>query len=59
MILNYKLLGNKKKGLYRSSAVLLFVWRVVLNVAMDSDSCCTLCMSAYFGWSTMKIFQHS
>lgn len=37
MMLNYKLLCNKKQGFDRFSAVLLFIQRIVWEVAMDSD----------------------
>lgn len=47
MMLNHKLLCNKKQEFDRFSAVLLFVQRIVREVATDSDTDCILSKGVY------------
>lgn len=56
MMLNHKLLCNKKQEFDRFFAVLLFVQRIVRAVAMDSDRLYSA--QGCLQWSTVKIFQH-
>lgn len=44
-----KLVCDQKQGFDRVSAVLLFVQRVVREVALDSGTDCTLCVGVYGG----------